>query len=161
LADGCYWFERQEVRLLQTSRDLLRPGANRPARGLLALGGVDFDAGAAGTGLQDSVFLAAAGSDRKAAVSRAAPTVRLRFPRLPETAPEVKDVASRFQARYADEPVEIWSGADATKARLMALKSPPRVLHLATHGFYLPNRSREPMLLSGIALAGANGEVTG
>jgi CHAT domain-containing protein len=41
----------------------------------------------------------------------------------------------------------------------MALKSPPRILHLATHGFYLPNRSREPMLLSGIVLAGANREV--
>jgi CHAT domain-containing protein len=43
----------------------------------------------------------------------------------------------------------------------MALKSPPRVLHLATHGFYLPNQSREPMLLSGIVLAGANREVAG
>jgi len=43
----------------------------------------------------------------------------------------------------------------------MALKSPPRVLHLATHGFYLPGAAREPMLLSGIALAGANLELAG
>ena len=43
----------------------------------------------------------------------------------------------------------------------MALKSPPRVLHLATHGFYLAGESREPMLLSGIALAGANRELAG
>ena len=43
----------------------------------------------------------------------------------------------------------------------MGLKSPPRVLHLATHGFYLPGGSREPMLLSGIALGGANRELAG
>jgi CHAT domain-containing protein len=43
----------------------------------------------------------------------------------------------------------------------MALKSPPRVLHLATHGFYLPSEVREPMLLSGVALAGANRELEG
>jgi CHAT domain-containing protein len=30
------------------------------------------------------------------------------------------------------------------------------VLHLATHGFYLTGDALEPMLLSGIALAGAN-----
>ncbi len=43
----------------------------------------------------------------------------------------------------------------------MALKSSPRVLHLANHGFYLLGQSREPMLLSGIALAGANRELAG
>jgi CHAT domain-containing protein/tetratricopeptide (TPR) repeat protein len=161
LTDGRYWFEQQEVHLLQTGRDLLRPGANRPARGLLALGGIDYDAGAAGAGPQDSVFLAAAGSDRKTAVSRAAESFRKGFGPLPATASEVQEVTSWFQARYGDEPAETWSGADASKARLMALKSPPRVLHLATHGFYLPNQSREPMLLSGIALAGANREVAG
>jgi CHAT domain-containing protein len=35
------------------------------------------------------------------------------------------------------------------------------VLHLATHGFYLGGGSQEPMLLSGIALAGANRELAG
>jgi tetratricopeptide (TPR) repeat protein/CHAT domain-containing protein len=167
LADGRYWFERQEVHMLQTGRDLLRPGADHPARGLLALGGIDFDAGAAGehgangTGARDSVYFAAAGSDQKAAVSRAAGVFRGGFPRLPATASEAKDVTALFKKRYADEPAELWSGADASKARLMALKSPPRVLHLATHGFYLPNQSREPMLLSGVALSGANREVAG
>ncbi|MBO0837006.1 MAG: tetratricopeptide repeat protein, partial [Actinobacteria bacterium] len=40
-ADGRYWFEGQELRMLQTGRDLLRPGADHPARGLIALGGID------------------------------------------------------------------------------------------------------------------------
>ena len=41
------------------------------------------------------------------------------------------------------------------------MKSPPRVLHLATHGFYLANETREPMMQSGVALAGANRELAG
>jgi CHAT domain-containing protein len=165
LSDGRYWFERQEVHVLQTSRDLLRPEAGQPVRGLLALGGIDFGAapvgaGPAGASPHDSVFFAA-GSNRSAAVTRAAATFRIGFPALPATADEVKEVAKWYGARHSGEPVEIWSGAEASKARLMALKTPPRVLHLATHGFYLPNQSREPMLLSGIALAGANREVAG
>jgi CHAT domain-containing protein len=163
---GHYWAERQEVRLLQTGRDLLRPGADTLARGLLALGGIDFDAGAAGkdarvAGPRDSIFFMAAGSDHKAAVTRAAESFRGGFIQLPATATEVKEVTEWYKLIRKDEPTEIWSGADASKARLMALKSPPRVLHLATHGFYLPNQSREPMLISGIVLAGANRDVAG
>jgi len=161
LADGRYWFEAQEVHVVQTGRDLLRPGADHPARGLIALGGIDFNAGTDAAGKQDSAFFAAAGSDRNAAVERAAGVFRVGFPALPATAAEAKEITATYRRRYADEPAELWSGAEASKARLMALKSPPRVLHLATHGFYLPNQSREPMLLSGIALAGANREMTG
>ena len=73
----------------------------------------------------------------------------------------MKDVAEWYQLLRTDEPAEVWSGVDASKGRLMALKAPPRVLHLATHGFYRPNESREPMLLSGFALAGANRELAG
>jgi len=56
---------------------------------------------------------------------------------------------------------EVWLGSDASKSRLMELNKPPRVLHLATHGFCLGEDSREPMLLSGVALAGANRDLSG
>jgi CHAT domain-containing protein/Flp pilus assembly protein TadD len=161
LADGRYWWERQEVHLLQTGRDLLRANPNDPARGLLGLGGIDFGAAPIEIGQQDSIFFAAAGSDRSAAVTGAAATFRNGFAQLPATADEVKDVMEWYQLLRADEPAEVWSGADASKSRLMALKVAPRVLHLATHGFYRPNESREPMLLSGVALAGANHELAG
>jgi CHAT domain-containing protein len=161
LADGRYWWERQEVHLLQTGRDLLRPNPDTPARGLLALGGIDFGAAPAETGQQDSIFFAAAGSDRQSAVTRAAGTFRHGFAPLPATADEVKDVSEWYQLLRTDEPTDIWQGANASKDRLLALKATPRVLHLATHGFYRPNESREPMLLSGIALAGANLELAG
>jgi CHAT domain-containing protein len=161
LADGRYWWERQEVHLLQTGRDLLRPNPDNPAHGLLALGGIDFGAAPIDAGPPDSIFFAAAGSDRPDAISRAAATFRNGFKELKASADEVKDVKEWYQLLRTDEPAEVWSGADASKARLMALKTPPRVLHLATHGFYRPNESREPMLLSGIALAGANRELAG
>jgi CHAT domain-containing protein/Flp pilus assembly protein TadD len=161
LPDGRYWWERQEVHLLQTGRDLLRYNPDHLARGLLALGGIDFGASLTDAGEQESIFFAAAGSDRSVASTRAAATFRDGFAQLPATADEVKDVKEWYQLLRTDEPAEVWSGVDASKGRLMALKAPPRVLHLATHGFYQPNDSREPMLLSGIALAGANRELAG
>ncbi|MDE5454137.1 tetratricopeptide repeat protein [Bradyrhizobium sp. CSA112] len=173
LADGRYWAERQQLRLLQSGRDLLRLDPDKPARGLLALGGIDF--GTLEVGKPDSVLVA----DRKDALTRAARTLR-DFKKLPASGEEAVEVKEWYQLGRKDEPADAWLGADASKARLMALESPPRVLHLATHGFYLPNEHeqmlpsgialagitrpnavREPMLLSGIALAGANRELEG
>ncbi|WGD55405.1 hypothetical protein QA641_16910 [Bradyrhizobium sp. CB1650] len=64
LADGrC---ERQQIRLLQSGRDLLRPDPDKPTRGLLALGGIDFGAPAE-QGKPDSVIVAVTASDQKGA----------------------------------------------------------------------------------------------
>jgi len=54
--------------------------------------------------------------------------------------------------------VEVWTGAEAREERLRGLARPPRVLHLATHGFYhAPTTPQDrPLLLAGMALAGAN-----
>jgi tetratricopeptide (TPR) repeat protein/CHAT domain-containing protein len=162
LADGRYWGERQQLRLLQTGRDLLRPDPDKPARGLLALGGIDFGAAAkTKKGRLESVVLATSGSGRKNALTRAAGTLHDGFKVLPASSDEVVQIKEWYHRLRKNEPADVRLGADASKARLMALKSPPRVLHLATHGFYLPNEVREPMLLSGVALAGANRELEG
>jgi hypothetical protein len=50
-----------QIRLLQSGRDLLRPDPDKPAHGLLALGGIDFGAVAAGVGKSGNVVVA----DRK------------------------------------------------------------------------------------------------
>jgi hypothetical protein len=71
LPDGRYWEERQEVRLLQTGRDLLRTDPDKPARGLLALGGIDFGAVATDGARPDSVAVANS-PGRSAAITRAA-----------------------------------------------------------------------------------------
>jgi CHAT domain-containing protein/tetratricopeptide (TPR) repeat protein len=157
LADGRYWIERQQLRVLQTGRDLLRNDADRPARGLLALGGLDYGGAADKNVESGSASAKSADAMRSDAVSRAALTFRNGFARLPATLDEVKDVAGWYQLLRVDEPVpEIWSGSDAVKKRLLTRSAPPRVLHLATHGFCQSGPAQEPMLLCGLALSGAN-----
>jgi CHAT domain-containing protein len=102
---------------------------------------------------------------------------------LPATKDEVRDVARILAGR---EPAVVLTGPEASKARLEALARGKRVLHLATHGFFLdapcvrslpgtrgigglaeraaappvgplPRSVREEsLLLSGLVLAGAN-----
>ena len=161
LADGRYFEQRQEVRILQTGRDLLRSDPDKPTRGLLALGGIDFGAAATTAVSAKSVFITAAGgADLSGAVTRTAASFGS-FGPLPasgEEASQLKDLYLRYRK---DEPAEAWTDAAAGETRLKTLKTPPRVLHLATHGFYLEGDAPEPMLLSGVALAGANRALAG
>ncbi len=138
---------------------MLSPSPDNLARGLLALGGVDFGAAPIDSGEQGRIVFAAIGLDRHSAVSRVTTTFHNGFAELLASSREVKEVAEWYPLLRADEPVEVWLGADASKDRLMAMRVPPRVLHLATYSFYHPDQSRAPMLASGIALAGANREL--
>jgi CHAT domain-containing protein len=151
LADGRYWSQRQEVRVLQSGRDLLRADPDEQARGLVAMGGIDFGIPDAEAKNPSGALYAAANSG---AVTRTAGSFR--FAQLAASGEEAMEVKEWYQRVRKDEPAEVWSGTDASKTRLTAMKSPPRVLHLATHGFYLANETRDPMLQSGVALAGAN-----
>jgi CHAT domain-containing protein len=98
-----------------------------------------------------------------------------RFDRLPGTRAEGETIAGLLGVRP-------WLDAAALEGRLKAECRSPRILHLATHGFFLPDQPREPgqdrfglgfepmgetrrlpgplpenpMLRSGLALAGAN-----
>ncbi|MCC7054621.1 MAG: CHAT domain-containing protein [Gemmatimonadaceae bacterium] len=88
----------------------------------------------------------------------------LSFGRLPGTRREGEQVGALLGA-------SCHFGADAVERVIKACHS-PRILHLATHGFFLPDREdapddgapvarlmgrlRNPMLRSGLALAGAN-----
>jgi tetratricopeptide (TPR) repeat protein len=153
LADGRYWGERQEVRLLQSGRDLLRADPDKPARGLIALGGIDFGVSPGKAKKPRSVVYAAANSG---ALTRAAGSLHNGFATLAASSDEAMIVKEWYQRLRKEEPAQLWTGADASKSRLLALTSPPRVLHLATHGFYLASETRDPMLQSGVALAGAN-----
>ena len=74
------------------------------------------------------------------------------------TVEEVSKIARLYKRIRRGEPVTVWQDKEAREARLKALDRPPRVLHLATHGFYLSSagETERPMLLSGLSLAGAN-----
>jgi CHAT domain-containing protein len=84
---------------------------------------------------------------------------KMRFPPLAETAVEGKLI------QYFFPGTRVLIGAQATEAALKKVHG-PRVLHLATHGFFLPAPAgdeapgsfslSDPGLRSGLALAGAN-----
>jgi CHAT domain-containing protein len=102
---------------------------------------------------------------------------RQSFRLLEGAAREARAVARRWRATYSDDPsrgVVFLGGKDATELRFKQAASGHRVLHLATHGFFLDDTDRvsgdglrgigalastdaeNPLVLSGLALAGAN-----
>lgn len=109
------------------------------------------------------------------------------FATLPGTSEEAR-VVKKLWAEEVGEPIEFLTGRKATEAKLKNSVSGHRVLHLATHGFFLgrdcapgsealrgigsmsPRRRPEeieepnienPLLLSGLILAGANHRTAG
>jgi CHAT domain-containing protein len=156
--DGRRLAEALDVRLVQTGRDLLRPAADRSARGLLALGGIDFDAAEVRLAVPPATEPVLLGVSAAEVASRTAAALAGGFVPLPGTAEEVWAIAAQYRRARGEEAVEVWEGAEASEARLRALAQPPRVLHLATHGFYRSAGTLQdrPLLLAGVALAGAN-----
>lgn len=133
------------------------PGAS-DRRGVVLVGGVDFEAGAP---------------------ARQRPSAR--WPALPGTASEIEAIA-----RLADSlkvPARAVTGAGATPSAVSAALDSARIVHLATHGFFFgeseavansrgvvgaspvqvapPRSSRNPLAESGLALAGANVSAAG
>ena len=152
---------------LTSGRDLLRLALKSKAQG----GGVIF---------ADPAFdatQAAPGAAQGSRGARAADLSGLMWPQLPGTGQEADEVEKTFSG------LQEYRGAKATEGALKALHG-PKILHLATHGFFLndepPKKSRgaegaapvampmpgqsvapqsgaeNPLLRSGLALAGAN-----
>ena len=95
----------------------------------------------------------------------------LRFPPLPASGRELEEIAALWkQGGEAAEDVVRLTGASASEAAFKREAPGKRVLHLATHGFFLkgrcpsvleatgplPLKGENPLLLTGLALAGAN-----
>ncbi len=156
IPDGRYWIQRQALRRLQTGRDLLRPASKGHADQLIALGGVDFSRSG------EIAHMRPAARTFAAANRRTAKALKL-FKTLPASKEEAEEIAVLYRlARQA--PAEVWKGGHASEQRLKALATAPRVLHLATHGFYLratTQRIERPLVLSGLTLAGANAGLRG
>lgn len=79
------------------------------------------------------------------------------LPLLPGTSREARLIRRQLRKSNA---IEVHLRNDATVARVLGVRR-PRVLHLATHGFFLGNceeggRTVNPLLLSGLAFTGAN-----
>ena len=157
LPDGRYWVERQTLRQLQTGRDLLLPATARPPKGFLALGAIDY-----GTFGQQAAAPRPPDPQQQAQHRQLVEEIGSMKP-LTHSGPEVDEIATYYWDTQRGS-TEVWRGTQASEVRLKALTTPPRVLHLATHGFYLSQKERQierPMVLSGVALAGANQGMAG
>ncbi len=166
---GRYLVETHTFRYVSAGRDIAGYGmVKKNGHNALLMGDPDFDL-ASGATSQDK--------ERTVALSRNMQGIK--FPRLPGTKEEVKAIATLLGRSASDT----YTGIAATESVLMQKKS-PRILHLATHGFFLsdqdwtsmmdeksrgiaiiarelpsgkkPVRIENPFLRSGLALAGAN-----
>ena len=131
--------ERFVVRYSPSGRDLIRPGALPASTNPAAVfGNPSF-------GSQ-----APAGSRAVASKSLADLLRRTNFSPLPGTEQEARQVAALLGGQ-----TQVFVGDAANELNLFKLNS-PRVLHLATHGFFISDPSiSNPLLRVGIALAGA------
>ena len=130
---------------LTTERDVMRPAATEHAEpSLLAVGGVDFGGIRAAAG-SASVAAPASGATRAA---QTADLLRLpinadgclsfdeiEFPALPATAQEAREIEQMWRAT-GGTALRL-SGGQARERRIRELAPRQRMLHFATHGFFL------------------------
>ncbi|MFH1313734.1 MAG: CHAT domain-containing tetratricopeptide repeat protein [Candidatus Eisenbacteria bacterium] len=177
--DGSYLIEQYHLHYLSSGRDLLRlRHADRSGVGLLALGDPDYDSPAAMRqgpaadqpypSLSEPVYVA----DRVLRSIREGLNALSASP-LPGTRTEVELVSQKWETATR-EPLAVYFGSDASEQRLKAEAPGKRVIHLATHGYFLsggtgeepgdthdlgvvpPYLEENPLLLTGLLLAGAN-----
>ncbi|MGQ0722786.1 MAG: tetratricopeptide repeat protein, partial [Candidatus Eiseniibacteriota bacterium] len=148
---------------LAVERDLVAAAAREHGggRGLLALGGPAFDADpaiarAAGLRVEEDPCAVLAGG---------------RFAPLPGSAAEVTEIARAWESAErgvaSEDRAKVLTGAAASERALREGAPGRRALHVAAHGFFLPEScavsgsedgadTAHPLLRGGLALAGAN-----
>ncbi|MFL6229739.1 MAG: CHAT domain-containing protein [Pyrinomonadaceae bacterium] len=151
---GKYLVESYSINYLTSGRDLLRLQVSAPPRGeAVVLANPAFDGGGGAQAARRSDDLAA-----------------MQFAPLPGTAAEAQALSTILPG------AQVLTGAAASEAALKRVTA-PSVLHVATHGFFLPDQKpagpdatrglglgggpgvvpgENPLLRSGLVLAGAN-----
>ncbi|AGY57187.1 tetratricopeptide repeat protein [Gloeobacter kilaueensis] len=166
--DGRYLLERHTLTYLVSGRELLRlkQAAPMPQTAPLVVGGPDFGRAQAGNELATRSPKLEAGyaetptplTDNPRSLDLAGFAVRP----LPGAIVEAQAVTRLLGT------ARLLTGPEATENALKAARS-PAVLHLATHGFFLRDKdalkaeagAQEPLLRSGVALAGFNARSSG
>ena len=149
--DDGYLLEQMAVSWLDDARDVLLE-APSPFTGAVVVGDVDYDASRTTRGESRGAL---------------APCNQGNFSPLPGAIAESNSLADRWAKARRREPLLPLSGAAATEAAVAsALTGEVAVAHIATHGFFATGECRsilegdgrgfDPMVLSGLALAGAN-----
>jgi CHAT domain-containing protein/Tfp pilus assembly protein PilF len=145
--EGARLLDHYAISYLSIGRDMLRFGLppTQPPGEALVVADPDYDL--RGTDGQPAAE-ESGGEVPRGRVSRDLERDR-RFDRLSGTRQEGKEIACRLG-------VSAWLDARALEQPLKAVRS-PRVLHLATHGFFLPDQPDDPASLTGLELARGGG----
>lgn len=168
-----YLIEKYQVHNLSAGRDLIRMGQQGPSgRGLIALGNPDFDASVADRTTRHQEYVASNTAGSESSPTFAVRNVRSNCSNLSEihltplqnTGAEVSSVAHIFSRNSHNESVSLFVGSQASEERFKRSAQGHRMIHLATHGYYLNadcilqqiTAPENPLLQSGFFLAGAN-----
>jgi CHAT domain-containing protein len=155
-------------------RDLIgQSSLGAPAQRLLVISNPDFESRSLFAALRSHASTAmsfetkATGPVYRGPRSACGSFKSMTFDSLPATYFESGEVVARWQGSPRQSAVDSFAGASATESVFKQQAGAHRVLHLATHGFFLGAQcssgvadnsvvQESPLLLSGLALAGAN-----
>lgn len=156
-AGGYLAMSAKRIHYLSAERDLVATNTRSPTTATLLVGGPDY-----GEASSDSAQLR--GSDLACRDLR-----RLQFDPLPGSRLEVEEIARLLSADAVESTVSLLTGASATETAFKTQAPGKRLIHVATHGFFVPNACASelgtppsttlrdnPLLLSGLVFANAN-----
>jgi CHAT domain-containing protein/tetratricopeptide (TPR) repeat protein len=168
---GNYLTEEYEISYLSSGRDLLdhHKPANTTENKAIIYAAPDYDSSPEAQTIdmfatinQDGTQVLMRGpSDRTECLA-------VPFDPLPATIIEGEAVA-KLLPENSNIAVDQYSSTAASEQHIKTIQNPPRILHIATHGYFCPKAeftnisslSENPLLYSGLALAGANRIITG
>ena len=154
---------------LSAERDLVTAGTlDRSGSGLLAVGNPTFDRVELARGTSagrrvDQVVARNSGPVFRGGRSNCSGMQAMRFVALPSSGKEIESIAKLWKRAVRDggDVIEL-SGELAGPDRFKTMAPGRQTIHLAVHGFVAgtdcsdPMRNENPLLLTGLALAGAN-----
>jgi CHAT domain-containing protein len=163
--DGRYVVEKYSISYLSSGRDLLRFKKERqPSEGALLVADPDFEFSAGSSDQQRDK------TPKQWAIlpihhkpyRGVSGCLSNRFNSLPYSREEASSIAETLKGRGKLD-VDVYCDSNAAEELLKEMPTVPRVLHLATHGYFCEDLSlagnqilENPLLRSGLALAGAN-----
>lgn len=168
---GNYLTEKYEISYLSSGRDLLEhhKPANTTENKAVIYAAPDYDS-SPGTQIID--MFATINQDGTQVLTRS-PSDRTEclavpFDPLPATKIEGEAVANLIP-KNSNMTANLYSSTAASEQFIKSIQNPPQILHLATHGYFCPKAeyanisslAENPLLYSGLALAGANRTITG
>ncbi len=147
-----YFIEEKEIRYIPSGKELVRlykyakDKKSKDKKSAVIFANPNFDTKIASASKEQ---IAITPNTNRSGIIKS--LFKMRFDPLPGTKAEAKAIKSTL-----GKNVKEYNRNKATESTLMKVKE-PNILHIATHGFFInDNTIPNPMLKSGIALAGAN-----